>query len=555
MDWGHHSVKVVGLQKKGGTFRLTHCAVFTVPSDKESVSVEEKIAQKIDAWHGRDAAIVVGVGGNDVIARYIKLPDMPEGEFRKAALWEVRDQLYFGVEDAILWADYLGKITEGAVKKTHGVVYAVRKSAVFDRLRNHQKSTLQPRMIVLSAEADRLAWHRHTKEPVLLLNIGYSRTQISIVRQRKVVFLRDVNFGTGQIQTEISSNLGISDREAESVMKRIRLENGVITLPGSSYSKQDMEFLFHFIEIALEPLVDEIQLSLQFFSSQLHESVIEISLLGGGALISGFKPYLEDKIGLPVDINNPFQSIEIDENDFDRESLYKIASLFSTAVGLAKSRFASNKQSLNLLEIIKEKEKTERKKGAAFRIASLSAVLFILILGFFFSQKTTALQNKKIVLDAKYKAIQNRLKLLKELEEKTGLLSSKFKTLLEIKGEQPRWSIILKSLGRTLPEGTWITDFKGARAEQTDTAGGDPDSPEEETDAAYWQLSLKGRSFSGANVRIFYNQLQNMPYFSDVIITRIARAENEQADNLLEFEINCQMAKNFSQTVQARDEH
>jgi len=555
IDWGHHSVKVVGLQKRGSKFKLTHCALFGVPSEEKNASVEEKIVQKIQTWHGGDAAIVVGVGGNDVIARHVKLPDMPEGEFRKAALWEVRDQLYFGVEDAILWADYFGRITEGAIKKTHGVVYAVRRSAVLARLRRHQKSDLQAKMIVLSADADRLSRHSSTKEPVLLLNIGHSRTQISIIRQKKVIFLRDMNFGTGQIRAEISSNLGISAREAESVMKRIILQTDGVRIPDSSYSKQDLEFLFQFIEIALEPLVDEIQLSLQFFLSQIHESVTKIGLLGGGALINGFESYLEEKIGLSAEINNPFQSIEMDENDFDREVLNKIAPLFSTAVGLARSRLVSNNKTFDILEIIKQKEKTERKKSAIFRITSLSTVLFTLIFGLLFSYKTTALQNKKIILDAKYKIIQHRLKFLKELEEKNGLLSSKFRTLLEVKGEQPRWSIILKSLGRSLPEGTWIADFEGVLIEETEDVDMESDNPEGGMATAHWRLNLKGKSFSGANVRIFYNQLQQMPYFSDVTITRIARSEEEQTDNLLEFEINCQMVENFGQVVQVKDGH
>ena len=553
IDWGEHSVKVVGLQKRGHTFKLTHCALFSMPTDGNGSTVEEKILKKIQLWHGKDAPVVVGVAGNDVIGRYVKMPDMPENEFRRAALYEIRDQLYFGVEDVILWSDYFGKITEVDSKKEHGVAYAVRKSAVQTRIERHQRLSLRPGAVVLSADADRLSLTSETKEPILLLNVGHSRTQITIVRQGRVVFLRDANFGARKICTEISSSLGISAGEAESVMKRINLQTDGIKIPNSSYSEQDLEFLFQDIEMVLEPLIDEIQLSLQFFSSQLHEIVTKIILFGGGALNNGFGPYLKEKIGLPVEINNPFQSIEMDEKEFDSEALNKIGPLFSTAVGLAKGGFASKREIFNILEIIKQKEKTERKKGAAFRLTSLSAILFILIFGAFFSYKTTMLRNKKIVLDAKYKTIQHRLKFLKDLEEKTGILNSKFKTLLKVKGEQPRWSIVLKALGRTIPEGTWITDFEAVPEEETEEANLESDNPGGKMTAESWGLNLVCKSYSGGNVRIFYNQLLEMPFFSDVTITRIALSEEKRKENLLEFEIHCRMAENFGQIVRGRD--
>jgi len=276
-------------------------------------------------------------------------------------------------------------------------------------------------------------------------------------------------------------------------------------------------------------------------------------LFGGGALNNGFGPYLKEKIGLPVEINNPFQSIEMDEKEFDSEALNKIGPLFSTAVGLAKGGFASKREIFNILEIIKQKEKTERKKGAAFRLTSLSAILFILIFGAFFSYKTTMLRNKKIVLDAKYKTIQHRLKFLKDLEEKTGILNSKFKTLLKVKGEQPRWSIVLKALGRTIPEGTWITDFEAVPEEETEEANLESDNPGGKMTAESWGLNLVCKSYSGGNVRIFYNQLLEMPFFSDVTITRIALSEEKRKENLLEFEIHCRMAENFGQLVRGRD--
>ncbi len=553
IDWGNHSVKVVGLQKRGSKFRLTHCALFTMPSDGKEVPVEEKIIKKIQSWHGRDVPVVVSVGGNDVIARYVKLPDMPEREFHKAALYEIHDQLYFDVEDAILWSDYFGKITEGAAKKTHGVVYAVRKNAVQHRINKHQRLSLRPEMVVLATDADRLSLPGSSGDPILLLDIGYLRTQLSIVKNGKVVFLRDANFGTRQIGSEISSNLGVSGGELESIMKRMVLLSGAVKIPDSSYSDQDLEFLFQFIEMALEPLIDEIQLSLQFFSSQLHETVTKISLLGGGVLINGLDHYLNEKIGLPVHKNNPFKSVEINENDFDIEALNKIAPLFSSAVGLAKGRFVSGRETHNILEIIKQREKTERKKSAVFRITSLSMVLFTLLFGLLFSYRTTTLQNKKIILDARYQTIQRRLKFLKDLEEKTGMLNSKFETLLKIKGQQLRWSVILKSLGKSIPEGTWITDFKGVPVEkmgdEEDSGNYDETNPE----AAHWQLVLKGKSYSGANVRIFYNQLQKMPYFAEVTLTRIARSEEDQARDILEFEINCRMVENFSQIAQGEN--
>ncbi|GBD93672.1 competence protein A [bacterium BMS3Abin05] len=551
IDWGHYSVKLVGLQKRGNKPQLTHCALFPIPAGAGKSSVQEKISHKIESWNEKDAPASFGMEGKDVNVRYMKLPEMSKREFQKAAIWEIRDQMYFKAEDAYFRLSYLGVLPDGSVKKSHGVVYAIRKSAIHEKIEHFQKIPVKPRAIFLASHADCVSsiYGKMEKENVLLLNIGYAYSRITIINAGKVFFFRDINLGGKQITEEISANLSLSSGEAESLKRKMVLEPGGLKIPGSNYSAEDLPFLFQFIEFVLDPLVEEIQLSHQFFAGQIHESVSKIILSGGGALLTGIDAYLSEKIGIAVEKSNPFESVYMDGDAFDTEELTQVAPIFSTAIGLAKSQLTPRKECFNILEILKEEQEKQRKQGSVFRLASLSSLLFVLAFTFLFIYKTANIRKEKIVFDSKYENVQHRLTFLKKLEKKTGLLSTRFETLLDIKNREPRWSILLKAIGKHIPEGTWITDFNSTSLQGSNTPDWDTESGEEETRPSGWRLVLKGKSYSGSDVRLFYNQLQKMPYFKRVNLVRIALSGGNSEKNLLDFRFSCDLPKDFGQTV------
>lgn len=75
-----------------------------------------------------------------------------------------------------------------------------------------------------------------------------------------------------------------------------------------------------------ENVAAEIQRSLDFYSANSAEGPISrIYLSGGTAKVPSLYRIIEQKLGVPVEIINPFKNIEVDGNRFNLEYLREVA--------------------------------------------------------------------------------------------------------------------------------------------------------------------------------------------------------------------------------------
>jgi type IV pilus assembly protein PilM len=88
-----------------------------------------------------------------------------------------------------------------------------------------------------------------------------------------------------------------------------------------------------------EGVASEIQRSLDFYTATYaNANISRIYLSGGTAMIPSLYRTIEQKLGVPVEIINPFKNIEVDSNRFDLEYLRDVAPIAAVATGLALRR-------------------------------------------------------------------------------------------------------------------------------------------------------------------------------------------------------------------------
>ncbi|RME33427.1 MAG: pilus assembly protein PilM, partial [Deltaproteobacteria bacterium] len=86
-------------------------------------------------------------------------------------------------------------------------------------------------------------------------------------------------------------------------------------------------------------LVQEIQRSLDFYSAtSADDKVQKVYISGGVAKAPGIRAAIEERLGIPVDVLNPFRHITVSDKDFDPEYIEAVAPLFAVAVGLGMRR-------------------------------------------------------------------------------------------------------------------------------------------------------------------------------------------------------------------------
>jgi len=161
---------------------------------------------------------------------------------------------------------------------------------------------------------------------VALINIGASIMNLNIVKNDVSLFTRDVQMGGNLYTEEIQKQFGVSSEEAEKMK--------------ISEASSDPAKLKDTISRVNETLAMEMRRSLDFYNTTAGEGKINsVYISGGGAKTPMLVEAVQQRLGLPVEILNPFLNVKINEKEFDPEYLNEIGPLVTVAVGLATRRF------------------------------------------------------------------------------------------------------------------------------------------------------------------------------------------------------------------------
>jgi type IV pilus assembly protein PilM len=80
----------------------------------------------------------------------------------------------------------------------------------------------------------------------------------------------------------------------------------------------------------------EVTRSIDYFrTASAQENIHRVVLCGGAARSSGLVALLGERLGVPVELANPFNQIEIDKKAFNVDEIHEIAPQAAVGVGLA----------------------------------------------------------------------------------------------------------------------------------------------------------------------------------------------------------------------------
>jgi type IV pilus assembly protein PilM len=131
-------------------------------------------------------------------------------------------------------------------------------------------------------------------------------------------------FGGKQLTEEIQRRYSLTFEEAGLAKKQGGLPDDYVT-----------EVLQPFKQAVLQQVTRSLQF---FFSSSQYDDVDYIVLAGGTASIEGLAEMIENKLGTPTLIANPFVEMSV-ANRIDREALANDAPSMMIACGLAMRSF------------------------------------------------------------------------------------------------------------------------------------------------------------------------------------------------------------------------
>ena len=336
LDIGSSSIKLVELREGKNGFRLQNLAVSSLAPEAivdgalmDSVTIIDTIKDLVNSVT-KTREVVTSVSGHSVIVKKITLPFMTETELGESIQWEAERHIPFDINDVNIDFQILGYGSDNP-DMMDVILVAAKKDIINDYISVIMEAGLNPVVVDIDAFALEnmlgINYDIEKDDIVAIANVGASVTNINILKNNTSAFTRDVFKGGNQITEEIQRQLHVDYEEAEKVKV------------GDKGDSKSQGIVQEVLKTAGESLAMEIGNSLDFFqSTSTYQKISKLYLSGGGSKIKDFDIILQQQIGIPVEIANPFRKIEYSEKSFDLEYLRDIGPVMAVGVGLASRK-------------------------------------------------------------------------------------------------------------------------------------------------------------------------------------------------------------------------
>ena len=342
LDIGSTSVKMILLkeQRKRGqvSYALQSFGMKPLPPEAivdgalmNSTAIVQALQELMTELKIKNKEVAIGVSGHSVIIKKIQMPRMSQEELEESIQWEAEQYIPFDVKDVNIDTQILDAGGNDATGQMDVLLVAAKKDMINDYTTVVSESGLQPVVVDVDAFAVQNMFASNydvpDKETVVLINAGASVVNINIISNGITVFTRDVTIGGNQFTEEIQKQLNVTYEEAEA------LKIGGTRGDSDAVVPQEVERVL--LGVA-EQVAGEIQRSLDFYAgTAVDANFTKVYLSGGTAKIPALFKTIETRVGVPVEILNPFRKIDVDNRKFDPAFIMEVAPMAAVAVGLA----------------------------------------------------------------------------------------------------------------------------------------------------------------------------------------------------------------------------
>ncbi len=337
IDIGSSSVKMVYLKEAKGGYQLAGLGMAMLPAEAivdnaimDSSSIVSVVRGLVESQKIKTKNVATSISGHSVIIRKIQLPIMTEEEMEASIQWEAEQYIPFEISEVNLDFQILGPDAQDA-SLMNVILVAAKKDFVNDYVALFKECGLNPLVMDIDCFAVENVFEvNHGTNPdeiVALIDMGASSMNVNVLRGGMSVFTRDIQVGGSAYNEEIQKRLGLNNEDAE------------IAKLGGVVADVTPEAVAEVIEDTTESLTQEVQRSIDFFSAtSSDEKVQKVYITGGVSKVPAVQRSLENRLGVEVELLDPWRQIAVNEKDFDPEYLQAMGPVYTVAAGLAMRR-------------------------------------------------------------------------------------------------------------------------------------------------------------------------------------------------------------------------
>ncbi|MEX1058599.1 MAG: type IV pilus assembly protein PilM, partial [Natronospirillum sp.] len=313
VDISSTSIKILELSRSGLQYRVEGFAVEPLPENavvekhiNDVEAVGNTIARALQKIRTRTKMAACAVSGSSVITKTIDMnATLSADDIEEQIILDADQYIPFSMDEVALDFDIVGVSSRNASQvevhlaaskkdivedrqlalEAAGLTAMVVDVEIYSLLRTF--SVLLPQM-----EGQVRASESASELTLAVMDIGHTMTTLTVMSGERIIYTREQVFGGKQLTEEIMRRYGVSQAEAGLAKKQGGLPDDYVS-----------EVLEPFKEAAVQQVARSLQF---FFASTDYNDVDCIFMAGGSSAIAGLPSMVEEKIGTPTRVANPF---------------------------------------------------------------------------------------------------------------------------------------------------------------------------------------------------------------------------------------------------------
>jgi type IV pilus assembly protein PilM len=339
LDISTAAVKLLELSLTGVRYKVESYAVAPLPQDavvdKNIANVDvisDAIRQAVKISGTKLKHACVAVAGSSVMTKTISMSAaLSEDDMIEQIMVEADQYVPYALDEVNIDFEVQGKNAKNP-DMVDVLLAASRRDNVEDRVEALSKAGIKARIVDVEAFAMENAFtllsgqfnDKGGASTVAIADIGATMATLNVIHQGKTIYTREQAFGGRQLTDEIQRRYGLSYEEA-----------GLAKRHGGLPDNYTIDVLDPF----KKAMVQQIARSLQFFvSSSANRTIDNVILAGGCGSIPGIAKLVEQSLGAPAYVANPFINMAL-SNRVRPQSLSNDAPAMMIACGLAMRSF------------------------------------------------------------------------------------------------------------------------------------------------------------------------------------------------------------------------
>lgn len=338
LDVSSTTVKLLELSYSGDRYRVESYAVSSLPQDaviEKNVNDVDGVANAVRSVVAQSRTklktVAAAVAGSSVITKMIDMPDgLSEDDLETQLTLEADQYIPYPLEEVAIDFEIQGPSPEreGQVEV---LLAACRRETIDSRVEAVEGAEMTAKIMDVEAYAMERAFSLVQNQldldgdsTVAVVDIGATMTTLSVLHAGQTIYTREQLFGGKQLTDEIMRRYGLPLEEA-----------GLAKKQGGLPDDYEPEVLEPFKDAVVQQVARSLQF---FFSSSQYNDVDHIILAGGVSSMEGLPELVQEKLGTPATLANPFADMSISSR-VNAVALSSDAPAMMIACGLALRSF------------------------------------------------------------------------------------------------------------------------------------------------------------------------------------------------------------------------